>query len=65
MEYNMKNILAEKSYTKCAAETIPRPFKISKLQNIEKDLTVMGSYHWFTCLTLSKQLWPQIFMCVC
>ena len=45
MEYNMKNILAEKSYTKCAAETIPRPFKISKLQNIEKDLTVMGSYH--------------------
>ena len=44
MEYNMRNILVEKSYTKCAAETIPRPFKISKLQNIEKDLTVMGSY---------------------
>ena len=31
-EYNMKNISVEKSYTKCAGETIPRPLsKISKL----------------------------------
>ena len=32
IEYNMKNIFLEKSYTKCGGETIPRPFsKISKL----------------------------------
>ena len=32
IEYNMKNIFVEKSYTKCAGETIPRPLsKISKL----------------------------------
>ena len=33
MEYNMRNIFIEKSYTKCGEETIPRPFsKISKLR---------------------------------
>ena len=26
LEYNMKNIFAEKWYTKCGGETIPRPF---------------------------------------
>ena len=32
IEYNFRNIFVEKSYTKCAAETIPRPLsKISKL----------------------------------
>ena len=32
IEYNMRNILVEKSYTKCAGETIPRPLsKKSKL----------------------------------
>ena len=32
IEYNMRNISVEKSYTKCAGETIPRPFsKKSKL----------------------------------
>ena len=32
IEYNMGNIFIEKSYTKCAGETIPRPLsKISKL----------------------------------
>ena len=25
IEYNMRNVFVEKSYTKCAAETIPRP----------------------------------------
>ena len=37
IEYNMRNIFVEKSYTKCAGETIPRPLsKISKL-NISLD----------------------------
>ena len=32
LEYNMRNIFVEKSYTKYAAETIPRPLsKKSKL----------------------------------
>ena len=32
IEYNMRNIFAEKSYTKCGGETIPRLFsKKSKL----------------------------------
>ena len=32
IQYNMKNIFLEKSYTKCRRETIPRPFsKKSKL----------------------------------
>ena len=32
IEYNMRNIFVEKSYTKCVGETIPRPLtKISKL----------------------------------
>ena len=26
IEYNLSNIFVEKSYTKCAGETIPRPF---------------------------------------
>ena len=32
IEYSLRNIFVEKSYTKCAAETIPRPLsKKSKL----------------------------------
>ena len=32
IEYNMRNIFLETSYTKCGGETIPRPFsKKSKL----------------------------------
>ena len=32
IEHNMRNIFVEKSYTKCAGETIPRPLsKKSKL----------------------------------
>ena len=32
IEYNLRNIFLEKSYTKCVRETIPRPFlKKSKL----------------------------------
>ena len=32
IEYNMSNIFVEKSYTKCGAESIPRPlYKKSKL----------------------------------
>ena len=32
IEYNMRNIFLEKSFTKCGGETIPRPF--SKIEQI-------------------------------
>ena len=35
IEYNTRNIFVEKSRTKCAGETIPRPSsKISKIEHI-------------------------------
>ena len=35
IDYNKRNILLEKSYTKCGGETSPRPFnKKSKWKNI-------------------------------
>ena len=44
IEYNMKNIFLEKSYTKCGGETIPRFF--SKKVKIE---------HWaYLCITSVK-----------
>ena len=36
LEYNMRNIFVEKSYTKCAGETIPRP--LSKKSKLSKSL---------------------------
>ena len=38
IEYSMRNTFLEKLYTKCGAETIPRPFSI--LQNICKTTTL-------------------------
>ena len=32
IQYNLRNIFLEKSYTKCDGETIPRPF--SKISNV-------------------------------
>ena len=35
IEYNLRNIFLEKSYTKCVRETIPRPFfKKIKIEHI-------------------------------
>ena len=34
IEYNMRNIFLEKSYTKCGGETIPRPFLKIKIEHI-------------------------------
>ena len=36
LEYNMSNIFVEKSYRKCAGETIPRP--LSKISKLSKSL---------------------------
>ena len=37
IEYNMKNIFLEKSYTKCGGETIPRPFSKKPKLSISLD----------------------------
>ena len=37
VEHNMKNIFAEKSYTKCAGETIPTYQKKKKILSISLD----------------------------
>ena len=37
IEYNMRNIFVEKSYTKCAGETIPRPLSKKSKLNISLD----------------------------
>ena len=38
IEYNMRNIFFEKSYTKCGGETIPRPFFKKSTLSISRDL---------------------------
>ena len=38
LEYNMRNIFLEKSYTKYGGETIPRPFSKKSNLNISMDL---------------------------
>ena len=45
IEYNMRNISVEKSYTKCAGETIPRPLsKKSKLSiSLDQQCEVLNS----------------------
>ena len=37
MEYNMRNIFLEKSYTKCGGETIPRLFSEKSKSSISLD----------------------------
>ena len=39
IEYNMRNIFREKSYTKCGRETIPRPFsKKIKIEHFSESI---------------------------
>ena len=37
IEYNMKNVFVEKSYTKCARETLPRPLSKKSKLSISQD----------------------------
>ena len=37
IEYNMRNIFVEKSYTKCGGETIPRPFSKKSKRSVSLD----------------------------
>ena len=49
IEYNMRNIFVEKSYTKCAGETILRPLsKKSKLRiSLDQQCKVLNSLFLF------------------
>ena len=38
IQYNIRNIFLEKSYTKCGGETIPRPFSEKSKLSIHLDL---------------------------
>ena len=46
IEYNMRNIFVEKSYTKCALDTVPRPlYKKSKLSiSLDQSCKVLNSF---------------------
>ena len=47
IEYNMRNIFIEKSYIKCAGETIPRPpSKKSELGiSLDQECKVLNSFY--------------------
>ena len=56
IEYHLRNIFLEKSYTKCVRETIPRPFlKKSKL-SISLDQYSKVLYILFLLLTKLKTI---------
>ena len=47
IEYNMKNIFLEKSYTKCGGETSPRPFSGKLKLSISLDQQFKVLYNLF------------------
>ena len=55
IEYNMKNIIVEKSYTKCAGESIPRPLsKKMKIKNISGSIVESILFYCMLIRELSK-----------
>ena len=47
IEYNMRDIFLEKSYTKCGQETIPRPFTKNSKLSISLDQYSKGLCYLF------------------
>ena len=47
LEYNMRNIFVEKSYTKCSGGTIPRPFSKKAKLSISPDQQSKVLYSFF------------------
>ena len=45
IDYNMRNIFLEKSYTKCGGETSPRPFpgKLKQSKSLNQQIQVLYS----------------------
>ena len=60
-EYNMRNIFVEKSYTKCARKTIPRPFsKKSKLSiSLDQQKVLNSLFLLYANLRAIEILWNQ------
>ena len=50
-EYNMKNILLEKPYTKCGGETSPRRFSEKLILSISLDQQSEFSFSLFYCIS--------------
>ena len=61
IEYNMRNIFVEKSYTKCAGETIPRPLsKISKLSiSLDQQCKVSNSLFLLHANLRAIEIWQN------
>ena len=51
IEYNMRNVFVENSYTKCDGETIPRPFSKKSKLSLSLDLYSNVLYSLFLLYT--------------
>ena len=56
IEYNMRGIFLEKSYTKWVGETISRPFSIKSKLGISLDQQSKVSYNLFLLYTKLKAI---------
>ena len=56
IEYNMRDIFLEKSYTKCVGETISRPFSRKSKLGISLDQQSKVSYNLFLLYTKLKAI---------
>ena len=56
IEYNMRDIFLEKSYTKCVGETISRSFSIKSKLGISLDQQSKVSYNLFLLYTKLKAI---------
>ena len=55
IEYNMRNVFVEKSYTKCAGESIPRPLsKKMKIKNISGSIVESIQQFLFYCMLIRE-----------
>ena len=54
IEYNMRNIFVENSYTKCGGETIPRPFSKKSKLSLSLDFKIL--YSLFTLYAILRAI---------
>ena len=61
IEYNLKNIFLEKSYTKCCEETIPRPFFTKSNLSISLDqYSKVYIFCFFVCQVEYYRKWLKL-----
>ena len=52
IDYNIRNILVEKPYTKCGGEIIPRPFLKIKFEYISRSIVLTFYTVCFYCMLI-------------